>query len=141
MYLRLLPKSARTREGKWHVKVAPVRLIRAQNDEDKNQKGTRFAKATINAMKEVAGISGPQQVTFHAQDDKAKVGIGLPASKKQASILMHMEYQVQLPDHDYVVAPMHKLIPSVIADMEVKEKMFSKEAVGYTGTPPRGNPL
>ena len=46
---------------------------------------------------------------------------------------MHMEYQIQLPDHDFVVAPLHKLIPSVIADMEVKEKVFSKEAVGYTG--------
>ena len=94
----------------------------------------RFGKATINAMEEVASILSPQQVTFHAQDDKAKVAVGLPAVKKQAPILMHMQYQVQLPDHDYIVAPMHKLIPSVIADMEVKEKMFSKEAVGYTGT-------
>ena len=91
MYLRLLPKNARTRgEGKRHVNVAPVRLIRAQNDQHKSHKGTKFARATINSMEEIAGILGPKQVTFHSQDDKAKVSLGLPAAKKQAPILMHI---------------------------------------------------
>ena len=46
---------------------------------------------------------------------------------------MHMEYQIRLPDHDYVVASMHKLILSVIGDMHIKEKTFSEEAVTYLG--------
>ena len=138
VYLRLLPKSTRTQEGKPHVKVAPVQFIRAQNDEHKNQKGMRFAKATINAMEEVAGILSPQKVTFHTQDDKAKVAIGLPAAKKQVPIIMHMEYQVQLPNRDYVVAPMDKLIPSVIADMKSRrcslKKQLSTQALPLDGT-------
>ena len=32
IYLHLLPRNSRSREGKRHVKAAPVKLIRAQND-------------------------------------------------------------------------------------------------------------
>ena len=44
-----------------------------------------------------------------------------------------MEYKVILPDHDYVVASQHKLIPSVIGDMQVRENDFSGDAVTYSG--------
>jgi len=30
-----------------------------------------------------------------------------------------MEYRVKLPDHDFVVAAGHKLVPSVIAGLEI----------------------
>ena len=49
-------------------------------------------------------------------------------------MLMHMEYQVTLPDHEFVVAPKHKLIPSVIGDMKlVKNKDLANDAVTYSG--------
>ena len=73
-------------------------------------------------------------MTFHPQDDKAKAHIALIAASKQPPILIHMEYQVTLPDHDFVVAPKHKLIPSVIADMKlVKNKDLTNDAVTYSG--------
>ena len=43
-----------------------------------------------------------------------------------------MEYKVTLPDHDYVIAPQHKLIPSVIGDMRILENDFSGDAVTYS---------
>ena len=43
-----------------------------------------------------------------------KLALGLPATNKQVSLLMNIEYEVRLPDHDFTVAPMHKLRPSVI---------------------------
>ena len=46
---------------------------------------------------------------------------------------MHMEYKVILPDHDYVVASQHKLIPSVTGDMQVRGNDFSGDAVTYSG--------
>ena len=53
-------------------------------------------------------------------NDKAKVPIGITRVKKQTPLLMHMEYQVTLPDHDFVVSLLkHDLIPSVIGDMKV----------------------
>jgi len=33
---------------------------------------------------------------------------------------MYMEYSVRLPDHDWVVAQRHKLIPSVYAGIVIK---------------------
>ena len=73
-------------------------------------------------------------MTFHPQDDKAKAHIALIAASKQPPILIHMEYQVTLPDHDFVVAPKHKLMPSVIGDMKlVKSKDLTNNAVNYSG--------
>ena len=46
---------------------------------------------------------------------------------------MHVEYKVSLPDHDFVFAAGHKLVPSVIGDMIVKKKCFSGGAVTYSG--------
>ena len=73
-------------------------------------------------------------MTFHSQVDKAKVPIGLTAANKQAPMLMQMEYQVMLPDHDFVVAPKHRLMPSVIDDMKfVKSKDLTNDGVAFSG--------
>ena len=124
VYLHLLPRYARSKEGKRHVTTVPVKLARAQNNQHANHEATKFARSTIHAVEEIAGILGPQQVPFHSQDDKAKDSLGLPAANKQTPLLMHMEYQIRLPDHDYVIASMHKLILSVIGDMQIKELFF-----------------
>ncbi|CAF1271257.1 unnamed protein product, partial [Rotaria sp. Silwood1] len=62
-------------------------------------------------------------------DDKCKVPIGLPAAKKQAPLLMHLDYVVKLPDHDFVVAPRHQMIPSVYAACFINKA----GEVGYSG--------
>ena len=133
VYLRLIPRNQITREGKRHVKTAPVRLVRAQNSEHKEHPSTRFAKATIRYLEELAGLLGPEEVSFLSQDDKCKVPIGLTAANKQAPLLMHLDYLITLPDHDYVIASQHKLIPSVIGAMEVKKNCLGPDAVTYSG--------
>ncbi len=70
-----------------------------------------FATATIRYIKDLAGIFGNDVVFFLSQDDKCKVPIGLPAAKIQAPMLMHLDYRVRLPDHDWTVAPRHQLTP------------------------------
>ena len=45
---------------------------------------------------------------------------GIPAATKQSLILMCMEYPVLLPDHTFVVASKHKLIPSIYASRQIK---------------------
>ena len=50
----------------------------------------------------------------------------------QAPLSIHMEYKITLPDHHYITAPQHKLIPFVIGDMCVREKDFSGDAVTYS---------
>ncbi|KAJ8949395.1 hypothetical protein NQ318_007493 [Aromia moschata] len=74
---------------------------------------------------------GTEQEKVH---DKARVPIGLTAANKQAPLLMHIEYKVSLPDHDFTIAARHKLIRSVYALCEVKpNEMGRPEAVSYSG--------
>jgi len=134
VYLHLLPRNHRTIEGKRHVSTAPVKLYKAQNSKHASHPSKKFAQASIRSLEELAAILGPAEVTFHSQDDKAKVPIGLTAANKQSPMVMHMEYQVTLPDHDFVVAAKQKLIPSVIGNMKlVKSKDLMTDAVTYSG--------
>ena len=115
----MLPKNSRTIEGKRHVYAAPVKLFKAQNSKHASHVSTKFARSSIKALEEIATILGPEEVAFHSMDDKAKVPIGITAAEKQTLLLIHMEYQVTLLDHDFVVGSRHKLIPSVAGDMKV----------------------
>ncbi|KAJ6634591.1 hypothetical protein Bhyg_13166 [Pseudolycoriella hygida] len=94
-----------------------VRLIKASNDMHKQHADSKFAKTTIDHLNELASVLGPDDVIYLSQDDKAKVPI---AASKQGPLLMHMQYRVKLPDHNFVVAGGHKLTPSVYAFCGVK---------------------
>ena len=134
VYLHLLPRNRRSIEGKRHVATAPVKLYKSLNSKHASHTSTKFARASIRSLEGLAVIWVPAEVTFDSQDDKAKVSTGLTAANKQAPMLMHMEYQVPLPDHDFVVAPKHKLIPSAIGDVKlVKSKDLTNDAVTYSG--------
>ena len=75
----------------------------------------------------------PAKVTFHLQEEKAKVPIELTATSKHAPMFIHKEYQITLPDHDFVVASKHKLISSVIGNLKlVKSKDLENDAVTYS---------
>ncbi|GBP58990.1 hypothetical protein EVAR_14991_1 [Eumeta japonica] len=75
-YLRLIPRKSNSVEGRRH-NIASIL----------EQKYLSWSK--------------PAQVFFVSQDDKAQVPIGVTASNKQALLLMHMEYRIKLPDHDW----------------------------------------
>ena len=114
--------------------TAPVKLYKSQNSKHVLHPSTKFARASIRSLEKLTAILGPAEVTFHSQDDKPKVPIGLTTGNKQAPMLIHMEYQVTLPDHDFNVAPKHKLIPSIIGDMKlVKSKDLTNDTVTYSG--------
>jgi len=86
------------------------------------------------AFRRIGFSSGSENCYFSKSYDKAKVPIGLTAANKQAPLLMHVEYRVTLPDHDWVIAGKHKLTPSVYAGIDIKENGMGKiEAVSYSG--------
>ena len=133
VYLKLQPRNATTHEGKRHVKTAPVKLIRPENSENARHPDTLFARTSISYLEELASLLGPTEVTFLSQDDKARVPIGITAASKQAPMIMHMEYRVKLSDHDFVLAPKHKLVPSVIASVSINENSIGVPGVTYSG--------
>ncbi|CAF0801333.1 unnamed protein product [Didymodactylos carnosus] len=125
-YLRLLPTQlflpAAFDFRKRHVHTVSVVLVRAQNT------GRKQHSDTITYLKDLAQLFGPLSIFVLSQDDKARVLLGLPAAKKQAPILIHLEYRVRLPDHDFVIADRHKLISSVYADLA-----FKNHSISYSG--------
>ena len=134
LYIRLLPKRSSSLEGQRHVSTVPVKLIRAQNDKHVKHIDGPFCTATIRHLEELASTLGPDEVCFISQDDKCRVPIGLTAANKQSPLLMHVEYRVSLPDHDWVVAEKHKLIPSVYAGINIQSNgLGDRQAVGYSG--------
>lgn len=132
IYLRLIPRNWSTHEGKRHITTVNVKLKRAENSEHHQHADTKFARATHDSLIQLCSILGPHDVACLSQDDKAKVPLGLPAANKQSTIVMNMEYEVKLPDHDFVVASGHKLTPSVIAGLEVVAGKFD-HGVTYSG--------
>ncbi|CAF1602695.1 unnamed protein product, partial [Rotaria sp. Silwood1] len=128
-YLCLLLHRATSRDDRRHVNTAPVRLRRAQNDEHGKHEDGHFATATIPYMKDLASIFGNDCVFYLSQDDKCKVPLGLPAARVQTPMLMHLDYRIRLPDHDWIVAPRHQLTPSVYAACLLSED----EDLGYSG--------
>ncbi|UJR34218.1 hypothetical protein I4U23_021624 [Adineta vaga] len=129
LYYRLLPHRASSIEGRRHNQTVPVRLRRAQNDEHGKHEDGHFATATIRYMKDLASIFGNDCVFYLSQDDKCKVPLGLPAARVQAPMLMHLDYRIRLPDHDWTVAPRHQLTPSVYAACLLSED----GDLGYSG--------
>ena len=134
LYTRLLPKRSTSLEGKRHIHTVPVELIRAQNDHHSSHVDGRFCTATIKNVEELCTLLGPNEVCFISQHDKARVPIGITAANKQSPMLMHVEYRIILPDHDWVKAAKHKLIPSVYAGISIKPDGLGKpDAVTYSG--------
>ena len=121
-YLRLMPRRGNTSEGKRHVSTVPVKLLKPESSLRKKNADRMYAKSFIDDMFEVARLFGPQACTFMSNDDKARVPLGLAAASLQSPILMHLEYKVRLPDHDFVVGPRHKLIPSVYGLCNINTK-------------------
>ena len=91
----------------------------------------QFAQTNIWYLKDFASLLGPNKATFHSQDDKAGIPIGITAAHKQSPLLMIMGYKAILNDYDFVVAP-HILIPSIIVAVEAKKG--SPETVTHSGS-------
>ena len=70
-------------------------------------------------------------ICYISQDDKARVPLGLPVAKKQTALIMHVDYKIKLPDHDFSIGEKHKLIPSVYAACHVKDRKISFSGPTY----------
>ncbi|CAG8621288.1 13386_t:CDS:2, partial [Dentiscutata erythropus] len=125
-YLKLIPRWHNTNEGRQHVKTVPVKLLKSQNMSRKSHNDTRFCAALIRNLKEMVSLLGPKCALVISQDDKARISL--------VPILMRLEYRIELPDHDWVVAERHKLIPSVYTILDIQESKYGHaDVVTYLG--------
>jgi hypothetical protein len=129
LYLRLLPRSQSTIQGKKHVQTLPVKLVRPQNDLRKKHPDRMFAAETSKAADDIAKFLGPKACLYISQDDKSSVPLGRTAAKVQTPFLMSMRARVRLPDHDFPLGARHLLVPSVMVECTITEE----HGVSYTG--------
>ena len=81
-FIRLLPKDVRHCDGKWRVKVVPVKLYRPQNNLRKKYVDCHFAIASVKHARELASLFLDKNVFFLSADDNTRVPLGLPVPKK-----------------------------------------------------------
>ena len=61
-------------------------------------------------------------------DDKAIVKLGVVAAKMQTAMVMHLEYRVSLPSHDFIECFKHHVISSLYAFMSIKKTGFGNSS-------------
>ena len=67
-------------------------------------------------------------------DDKAKVPISFISAIEQAPLMMHVNYEIILPDHDFAKAAKHKLTPFVHPACEMKSHSSKADPeITYSG--------
>ena len=126
VYLRLLPRQKDSNEGEQDKKVANIKVCRAQPMKHAKNSDRWFASAIMHHIEDFAVLMGEENVAILGKYDKALIPLGMPAATKESPILMSMEYPVTLPDHFFVDASKHKLIPSIYTAREIKESGLSR---------------
>ena len=96
-----MPGNTCHKDGKRHVHTIPVKLCCPQNNQRKLHIDAYFAMASVKYTRDLVELFSDEHVFVLSQGDKARVLIGLPVSKKQDVMLMHLEYKVSFPDHDF----------------------------------------
>ena len=131
----MIPQRSNSLEGKRHVWTVPVKIQKATNNLRKKHVDVDFTFANKIFLQEIATLFGPESVFVVSIDDTAKVPLGITAATRQAPlVIMQMEYEVRLPDHDFVVASKHKLVPSVYAACEIQTTPARcQPEISYTG--------
>ncbi|GFO47387.1 hypothetical protein PoB_007389200 [Plakobranchus ocellatus] len=85
LYYRLIPANMGHKDGKRHFSTVNVKLCRPQNTQRKAHVDDHFAFASVKHAKELASLLGSDNSFFLSQDDKARIPMGLPISKKTIS--------------------------------------------------------
>ena len=86
LYLRLIPRTADTIEGKHHVRTVPVKIGKAKNTLQNRHDDANFTFATKRYLQDIASLLGPENVFVLSVDDKAKAPVGVTAATKQSPL-------------------------------------------------------
>ena len=79
----------------------PLKIRRAKNNIRSNHQDADFTFATKGSFKKITSFFGSDNVLVLSVNDKDKVPIGVTAVKYQTPLLIHMTYEVRMPDHDF----------------------------------------
>jgi hypothetical protein len=108
----LLPRQANSIAAKAHHHPAWVAVAGVSRTETKEHSDGHYCLASVKCARQFASLFADESVII-SQDDKAKIGLGIPAVGRTFNTLQSVNELVSVADHDFPTGHGQKLIPSV----------------------------
>src|SRR5205823_4688904 len=108
----LEPRHSNTFAARRHHHPAKVGLASVARTEMKTHVDEHYCLASVKAARTFAEVFAHDAVII-SQDDKAKIGLGIPAVGRTFKAMQTVNEPVSIADHDFPAGSKMKLIPSV----------------------------
>ncbi|PKC10142.1 hypothetical protein RhiirA5_498690 [Rhizophagus irregularis] len=108
----LLPHQSNSLAAKAHHHPAWVAVARVSRTETNEHPDTHYCLASVKCAKQFTSTFADVSVVI-SQDDKAKIGLGVPAVRRTFHKLQSVNEPATIADHDFPIGFGQKLIPSV----------------------------
>ena len=108
----LQPRHQNTFAARRHHHPAKVGLASVARTEMKTHVDEHYCLASVKAARTFAEVFANEAIII-SQDDKAKVGLGVPAVGRTFKTIQTVNEPVTVEDHDFPFGSKIKLIPSV----------------------------
>src|SRR3954447_24700774 len=108
----LLPHQSNSIAAKAHHHPAWVAVAGVSRTETRDHPDGHYCLASVKYAKQFATIFAEKSVVI-SQDDKAKIGLGVPAVGRTFHTLQSVHEPVCVADHDFPAGSEQKLVPSV----------------------------
>jgi hypothetical protein len=108
----LLPSQSNSIAAKAHHHPAWVAVARVSRTEMREHPDSHYCLASVKCAKQFASTFADVSVVI-SQDDKAKIGLGVPAVGRTFRTLQSVNEPTTIADHDFPMGSGQKLIPSV----------------------------
>ncbi|EXX75382.1 hypothetical protein GLOIN_2v1783204 [Rhizophagus irregularis DAOM 181602=DAOM 197198] len=108
----LLPRQSNSITAKAHHHPAWVAVVRVSRTEIRDHSDGHNCLASVKSARQFATVFANNAVII-SQDDKAKIGLGVPAVGRTFHTLQSVNELVSVADHDFPLGNAQKLVPSV----------------------------
>ncbi|CAB4484137.1 unnamed protein product [Rhizophagus irregularis] len=108
----LLPRQSNSIAARAHHHPAWVAVAGVSRTETRDHPDGYYCLASVKSAKQFAGVFADMSIII-SQDDKAKIGLGIPAVGRTFHTLQSIQEPVCVADHDFPAESGQKLIPSV----------------------------
>ena len=108
----LLPRQSNSIAARAHHHPAWIAVSGVSRTESRDHPNGHYCLASVKSAKQFASVFADMSVVI-SQDDKAKIGLGVPAVGRTFRTLQSVQEPVCVADHDFPAGSGQKLIPSV----------------------------
>src|SRR3954453_8782717 len=108
----LQPRHQNTFAARRHHHPAKVGLASVAQTDMKSHVDEHYCLASVKAAKVIAEVFADEAIII-SQDNKAKIGLGIPAVGRTFKTIQSVNEPVTVEDHDFPTGSKMKLIPSV----------------------------